>query len=166
MPAAIASFSLSPADSARAVAQVYSVSLLATLPLIAAGAAAVGLQRASAATRALIWRSAAVGPVLIYFGQTLPFHWLSWALAEPLASPLIAIGRVQVSAPSITGSGGATLMWALLLVYITGVLTVLVSLMRDWLAARALVRRASPAGHPSLQPIVGDVRNRLGIRRE
>src|SRR5690348_11708095 len=80
MPAAIASFSLSPADSARAVAQVYSVSLLATLPLVIAGAAAVGLHRASAATRALVWRSAAVALVMIYVGQAVPFHWLSWAL--------------------------------------------------------------------------------------
>jgi len=49
---AMAGSLFAPADSARAVAQVYSVSLLATAPLAAALAAATLARRAPAGTRA------------------------------------------------------------------------------------------------------------------
>ena len=49
---------LTPADSARAVTQVYTVSMLATVPLVVAGAASLALRRAPAGMRSLVWRSA------------------------------------------------------------------------------------------------------------
>lgn len=173
MPAIVASFPLSPADTARAVAQVYSISLLATAQLAIAGAAVIVLQRASAGARALVWRGAAVGLLLIYLGHALPVRWIAFAVPDILASPLVALGRLQVSAVPLatlaaaTGPGRdlALLVWTLLLLYATGVLTVLVSIGRGWLAARAFVSRANQIENARWLAIVDDVRRTLGLRR-
>src|ERR1700754_2923486 len=98
---------LTPADSARAIASVYTVSLLATLPLVAAGIAALGLRKASAEVRALVWRSAVVALLVMFIGRQLPLHWIAWVVPSLLAAPLVALGRMQVGTSPSQASGFA-----------------------------------------------------------
>ncbi|MFI5230096.1 MAG: hypothetical protein ACHQWU_13565, partial [Gemmatimonadales bacterium] len=63
---------LAQADSAQAVAGVYSVSLLVTLPIILAAGAALALRRSSAEARVLVWRSAIAALLLGFVGRVLP----------------------------------------------------------------------------------------------
>src|SRR6185369_5818750 len=101
---------LTPADSARAIASVYTVSLLATLPLGAAAVSAVVLRGASAEVRALVWRSAVVTLLVMFIGRQLPLHWMAWVVPSLLAAPLVALGRMQMAAhPAGTTSDAAGL---------------------------------------------------------
>jgi len=58
-----------PADSARAVSDVYNVSPLATLPVLAALVAFFCLRHSNAGTRAIIWRCTLGGLLAIYAGR-------------------------------------------------------------------------------------------------
>jgi beta-lactamase regulating signal transducer with metallopeptidase domain len=163
---------LSPADSARAVAQVYSVSILATIPLAIAGGAALVLHRAAAGTRALVWRCAALALVIVYLGHSLSVQPTSWTVPGILAAPLVALGRVEVSGTSAVSwmSGGpehgmVLFVWMLLLVYVIGVGVGLVSLARDWLVAYRLVARATEPSSARWLALLDDARATLGIRR-
>jgi len=97
MIASPATLLLTPADSARAIASVYTVSLLATLPLVVAAAAAVALRRSSAEVRALVWRSAVVTLLVMFIGRQLPLHWIAWVVPSLLAAPL-GVGRMALLA--------------------------------------------------------------------
>src|SRR5262245_6406540 len=88
-----------PADSVLTMGGVYSVSLLATVPLLLALIAFLSLQQASAGTRAIIWRSALVSLAAIYLGRFMPWQWMAWVLPGPLARPLVALGTGQVDVP-------------------------------------------------------------------
>ncbi len=98
---------LAPADSARAAATVYTVSLLATVPIACAIAAGFLLRRASAGTRALVWRSALLALALLYVGRHLPVRWSAIAVPSLLAQPLIELGRIQVMGAHVATNGPA-----------------------------------------------------------
>ena len=155
---------LAAADSAQAVSTVYAASLLATLPIILAAVAALVLRRASAEGRVLVWRSAVVALLLIFFGRQLPLHWMAWAVPATLATPLVALGRVQVT--SADGARGATVfVAALLLVYVAGFAAVLVRT----LAASIAVRRIARRGHvldDGWTVALEQTRATLGVTRE
>lgn len=97
---------LAPADSARAVGEVYGISLLATLPLLAAAVALVALRSAGAGTRATVCRSAVVALLMMYAGRFLPVHWMVWIVPEGLAAPLVALGRLQLASGATAAVGG------------------------------------------------------------
>src|SRR5688500_13919203 len=88
---------LTPADSARAVSQVYTVSMLATVPLVVAGAASLALRRAPAGMRSLLWRSAVLALLVVYLGRLLPAQWVAWVVPASLAPPLVVLGRLQLA---------------------------------------------------------------------
>ena len=89
---------LTHADSARAVGEVYGISLLASLPLVLAAMALFALRRAGAGTRAMACRAAVVALLAMYAGRFLPVQWIAWVAPEGLAGPLVALGRAQLSA--------------------------------------------------------------------
>jgi hypothetical protein len=118
---------LAQADSARAIASVYTVSLLATAPMLLAIVAAFVLRRASAEARALVWRSAIAALIVVVIGRQLPLQWIAWVVPAFFATPLVALGRMQVGAASAPGADGAsTIITALFAVYLAGVLAVLI----------------------------------------
>ncbi|MGQ0647164.1 MAG: M56 family metallopeptidase [Gemmatimonadaceae bacterium] len=148
---------LTPSDSARAIGEVYSVSLLTTIPLLIAVLAFVVLRNTGPGTRVLIWRSAIAALVVVSAGRALPFHWMAWVIPEGLAAPLISLGKAQLgvleggaSARAATEGGPfhaptAALVHAILIVYWLGVVAVLlplvvarVGLWRAMLRARVL----------------------------
>src|SRR6476659_4577469 len=95
-----------PADSAHAVATVYTASLLALVPVAFAAGIALALRRANAQGRNLAWRSAVVVLLLIVAGRQLPLHWMAWVVPSALAAPLVALGRVQVTSVSMVLGAG------------------------------------------------------------
>ena len=98
-----------PADSARTVIDIYSVSLVATLPVIGAVIAFLCLRQANAGTRAILWRCMLVGLFAIYAGRFVPWQWMAWVLPDLLARPLVALGTVQLDVtPGVAGSGDPT----------------------------------------------------------
>ncbi len=122
------------ADSAQAAAGVYSVSLLATLPILASGAAWIALRRASAESRVLVWRAAIAALLVLFLGRMLPLSWTAWAVPSTLAAPLVALGRIHVGVDSLgagaAGPGnsvfaGARVVTGLLAVYLFGIVAVL-----------------------------------------
>lgn len=142
---------LAQADSAQAVTGVYSLSLVATLPIIAAAGVALALRRSSAEARVLVWRSTIAALLLVFVGRALPLHWIAWVMPSALAAPLIALGRVRIGADSIgvgagaAGSGafgGVTIVNLLLAVYVAGVLVVALPPLAALVRLRSLVRRA------------------------
>ena len=133
----LASSFLAPADSARAVAAVYTLSVLATLPLLFAVVATAALRRASAQARLLVWRSSVLVLILAFVGR-LAAPSLTWVVPSPLAAPLIALGRVQIMASPLRSFVGAEdglgiaprtagLVDAIFVVYLGGVIVVLCS---------------------------------------
>jgi beta-lactamase regulating signal transducer with metallopeptidase domain len=122
---------LAPADSARVVSDLYSVSLAATVPIIAAVIVFLSLRYASAGTRCMVWRCAIVGLLAILAGRLVPWQWMAWVLPEVLARPLVALGTVQLDVPpdatvtTDSTSGRSGLIAAVLVVYWSGVVLVL-----------------------------------------
>ena len=161
---------VSPADSARAVATVYTASLLALVPLVTAAAVALMLRRASAQGRALAWRSAVVMLLLIVVGRQLPLHWMAWIVPSTLAAPLVALGRVQVtSMNAMLGTGesaavGTSFAAIVLLVYMAGLATVSGSTVVGLWRARRILRRARPAD-ANWRCATNEARSALGISR-
>ncbi|MGH7625829.1 MAG: M56 family metallopeptidase [Gemmatimonadaceae bacterium] len=167
---AMAGTLFAPADSARAVAQVYSVSLLATAPLAAALAGATLVRRAPAGTRALVWRSGMIALLLICLGRWLPVHWMAWVVPDALASPLVALGRVQmaldrVAAPLGPSTGAARIIRDLAALYWAGVVAVLAPVALGWRHARQAVRSSHPLGDPYWGSLLDDARAALGVAR-
>ena len=149
MTSTAAALLLTRADSAHAVATVYTVSLLATVPLVLAGVLAFCLRRAGAEARSLVWRSAVVALLLVFVGRQLPLQWVAWGVPSALAAPLVALGRVQVTggSPAPFDVAGAwfsvTVVRALFVVYLAGVVTVLVPTVVALARARWQLRRAT-----------------------
>ena len=173
MPIADASL-LTPADSARAVATVYTASLLAILPIALALLAALALRRRGAESRALVWRSTIVALLLVYVGRQLSFHWMDWVLPSTLAAPLIALGRVQVTTalglPALQDAtqpalGAITLIRVLLSIYIVGVLAVILPTVIASVRVRRIVRHARLVDDDAwIDPLSG-VHRSLGVAR-
>lgn len=97
---------LTPADSARAVGAVYTVSLLAILPVVVAAGAAVALRRARAEGRVLVWRAAIVLLLSMFLARPFLSHSMAWVVPAALATPLVALGRVQMMASTLALSRG------------------------------------------------------------
>ena len=128
---------LAQADSARAIASVYTVSLLATVPMLIAIIAAFVLRRASAEARALVWRSAIAALLVVMIGRQLPLQWIAWVVPAFFATPLIALGRLQVGAASAPAVDSApTVITTLFALYLTGVFAVLIPTIAASIAAR------------------------------
>jgi len=135
---------VAPADSARAVATVYTTSLLVMVPVCIAAIAAFLLRRESADGRVLVWRSALIALLLVFVGRHLPLHWIAWVVPSALATPLIALGRVEVtSVPGMTSDAGI-LVRLVFAAYLTGVVLVLASTLVGWLRMRRIARRGIP----------------------
>lgn len=173
MPIADATL-LTPADSARAVATVYTASLLAILPIALALLAALGFRHRSAESRALVWRSAIVALLLVYVGRQLSFHWMDWVLPSTLAAPLIALGRVQVTSalglPALQDAtqpafGAITLIRVLLSIYVVGVLAVILPTVIASIRVRRMVRRARRVVDNAWTLPLDDGRRALGVGR-
>lgn len=161
---------LSAADSARAAASVYTMSLLATAPIIAAMIAAAALRRSSAEARVLVWR-AALGVLLLGFvGRALPWRIVGLTVPSLAAEPLIALGRVQVSALGLSGgspasSTGAWIQLALA-AYAIGVAGVLMPTVIESLRARRMLRTAqSLDGDAKWATDLSAARRQFGVRR-
>ena len=155
---------LSPADSARAVAQVYTISLAATAPLVAAAAAALALRHRPAGSRALVWRCAVVGLLVVYLARLLPARSVAWILPGALASPVVALGRAQLEMGTAAHSLDGIAVEALLVAYVLGVLLVALPAVRRWMLVRALVAGGRVAGAEQ-RAILDEVRAALGVRR-
>jgi beta-lactamase regulating signal transducer with metallopeptidase domain len=167
---------IAQADSARAISAVYTVSVLATLPLIVAAAAVFALRRAGAETRMLVWRSACIALLLAFAGR-IPTHAVAWVVPYALSAPLVLLGRVQVTAaslPSLSVSHDAlagewpaiVVVRLALAVYAAGVACVLLPTIVSLLRCRAIARRGirSPA-LPALAAELDDARATVGVRR-
>jgi beta-lactamase regulating signal transducer with metallopeptidase domain len=145
---------IAPLDSARAVAAVYTVSLLATLPILFAGIAALLMRRASAEGRVLVWRSALVVLLLMFVGRQLPLHSMAWVVPSSLAAPLVALGRVQVTANAIHALGAASpeaadgmgLVGLVFSIYVAGVGIVLLPTVAASMRLRLIARRGRALG--------------------
>ena len=162
------------ADSARAVASVYAATLLATLPLVIAAIAAFALRHARAEARALVWRCVVVALAMIVIGRESPMHAVAWALPATLATPLVALGRVQVAstlavshaARSAESVGAARLtVRALTIVYVAGFIAVLVPMLVAWIAVRGQARRAHVIADERWEATLADARRALSITR-
>lgn len=163
MIATVGPLLVTQADSARAVSTVYTVSLLATFPLAAAALAAFGLRRASAEARLLVWRSAIVVLLLAFVGR-IPAHAMSWAVPSALSAPLVALGRVQVSAEDFgTLWTSYVVVRSLFALYLAGVALVLVpTLVASWRMRRRVFRTGVP---DVADTDAGHLCDELGIRR-
>ena len=164
---------LAPADSARAVAAVYTLSVLATLPLVLAVVAMVALRRASAESRLLAWRSAILVLILAFAGR-LAAPSMAWVVPSPLAAPLIALGRIQIMASPLRSFIGAEdqlsaapstagLVGAIFVVYLGGVIVVLCSTIIGVMRLRRISEDANVTDDDA--GTLADVRRALGIRR-
>jgi len=160
------------ADSARSVAAVYTVSLLATVPLLIVAIAAFFLRRASAEARSLIWRSAVVALLMVFIGRQLPLHWIAWAVPSALAAPLVVLGRVQVTGSAVSPQSaggdvivGSAIIRIMFLVYAAGVLAVIVPTIIGLARGRSRLRRAMRVHGGRWERVLDDARTTLGIVR-
>ena len=159
---------LAQADSARAIASVYTVSLLATLPIGIAAMAALALRRANAEARALVWRSAIIALLVVFVGRQLPLHWVAWVVPSFFATPLIALGRLQVNATPQSGAieDVPTVVTGLFALYIAGVLAVLIPTIAASLRIRRRARASATVATGSLNALAIEVARSLGIQRD
>jgi bla regulator protein BlaR1 len=95
-----------PADSARAMSDVYSVSMVATLPVLVALVAYFSLRQSNAGTRAIVWRCALAAVLTVYAGRHVPWQWMAWVLPELLARPLVSLGTIHLDEPPGLASVG------------------------------------------------------------
>ena len=157
------------ADSARAVATVYTASLLALVPVALAAGISLTLRRANAQGRNLAWRSAVVVMLLIVAGRQLPLHWMAWVVPSALAAPLVALGRVQVTSVNAAieageSVAGTSIAAMILLAYAVGVVVVCASTLVGLWRAQRILRRARPADADWITAM-NDARAMLGVRR-
>lgn len=157
---------VAPADSARAVATVYTASLLVLLPVCIAAIAAFLLRHHTAQGRVLVWRSALVALLLVFIGRQFPLHWVAWVVPSAVATPLIALGRVQVtSAPGMPGDG-ALLVRVVLAAYLAGVALVAASTLVGWRRMRRIARRGTPIRDEGWLRALDDAKRLAGVGRD
>jgi beta-lactamase regulating signal transducer with metallopeptidase domain len=158
---------MTQADSARSVATVYAVSLLATVPLLLALVVAFVLRRASAEARSLIWRSAIVALLMVFIGRQLPLHWFAWVVPSALAAPLVVLGRVQVTGAVSPqgGADGSAIVQGMLILYAAGVVVVLIPTIVGLARGRMRLRRAMRVHGGRWERVLDDARRALGIAR-
>src|SRR5581483_7276633 len=112
----------------------------------------LALRGASAQARVLVWRGAIVVLLAAAVGRLLPTHWTVGVMGSALARPLVALGRMQVTAPGAridtsalpAGAAHVTLAELLLALYLSGVVVVLARIAAGELALGRLVRLAAP----------------------
>jgi beta-lactamase regulating signal transducer with metallopeptidase domain len=164
---------MAQADSARAVAAVYTLSVLASLPVVLAAVATFTLRRATADARVLVWRSCLLALFLASVGR-LAAPSLAWVAPPTLAAPLVALGRIQVTSSPFRSLGGANeavtssshaigLVGALCLVYLCGVVSVLVSTLVASVKLYRAVRGEPLAMRDA--PVLAELCGTLGISR-
>lgn len=174
MDAIVPGLALAPLDSARVVSTVYSLSLVTLVPFAGAAVAALAVRRMSAATRALVWRTAVVMLMVVAAAQLVPARWEAWVLPSALADPLVALGRHAVRSAVAAGGepvrylDGAAPTAALVIAvlcgaYLLGIGVVLTSIVRATVAARRLVASASPVDDAGWTALLVEVRRTLGI---
>jgi beta-lactamase regulating signal transducer with metallopeptidase domain len=162
---------LTQADSARSVATVYTVSVLATVPLLIVAIAAFFLRRASAEARSLIWRSAIVALLMVFVGRQLPLHWIAWVVPSALAAPLVVLGRVQVTGSALSPQSpadaivGSAMIRGLFLAYAAGVVVVLLPTILGLARGRSRLRRAMRVHGGRWERVLEEARGTLGIAR-
>ena len=158
-----------PSDSARVVGDIYSVSLLATLPVIAAAIAFVCLRQSNAGTRAVVWRCTIAGLLAIYAGRLVPWQWMAWVLPELLARPLVTLGTVQLDVPpGLSRPGDAMshtpgVFSAIVFVYWTGVALVLIRTAIARLMLAGARRQAAPLTAPLWQRRLREAGHATGV---
>jgi len=144
------------AQSARVVAAVYSMALVAALPIVAAAAAAWMVRRATADARAVVWRAAIVALVVVILGRSVPLHWIAWIVPSFFAAPLVALGRVQVTADSAHSAGlvrdsvandAGMLAFLILAIYVAGVVFVVARTLIAWRGLRRDAASAARVDH-------------------
>lgn len=152
-------------DSARVVGDVYAVSLLATVPILAALVASVLLRRSSAGVRATAWRCAIVGVLAVAVGRLLPVHWMAWVLPEALTWPLVTLGRTQLESPGTSHVTGITvdILWR---IYLAGMTLVLLPTLIARLRLARAVRGATSLDDARWQSRLRSAASRLGVRRD
>ncbi len=155
---------IAPADSAQAVATVYTASLLITLPIVLAAFVAFVLRHASAQGRVLVWRSAIVALLVVFVGRQLPQHWVAWIVPDTLATPLIVLGRVQVTSGADGGDGRA-LVSGFYFAYLLGASLVIARLVIASFRMWRVARRARPLVNRDWRRALDDARSALGIAR-
>lgn len=145
---------LTPADSARAVGAVYTVSLLALLPIVVAAASALALRRARAEGRVLVWRAAIVLLLSMFVARPFIAQSLAWVVPAALATPMVALGRVQMAtstlmaggAPEHVSAGAGEAIRILFALYLGGVILVLLPTAVMTARMRRVVTRAAAVG--------------------
>jgi Antirepressor regulating drug resistance, predicted signal transduction N-terminal membrane component len=167
---------MTPAASARVMANLYSVVLLATLVLAVSAIAGWCVRRSGAEARGLVCRSAVVALLVVFVGREVPLHWVAWVVPSVLAEPLVALGRVQVTAPAIHGvpvaidaRDVAALtplgLGAALAVYLLGIGVVLLPTVFASMAARRRVGRARDVTGAEWTSLIAEARSALGTGR-
>jgi len=170
---------MTAADSARAVGQVYTISLLATVPLVVAALAAAMLRRTSAGARSLVWRCGTLALLIVFIGRLIPVHWIAWVIPSTLAAPLVALGRVQVagggaataavvasdgSVPTL-GIGDALVAQALFILYLGGAALVLMPTVHALLVTRRRLRHAHHLRDGAWSRLLEDAKRTVGVHR-
>jgi beta-lactamase regulating signal transducer with metallopeptidase domain len=156
---------LAPSDSAQAVTTVYTASLLVIAPLCIAAIAAFLLRRESAAARVLVWRSALAALLLIFVGRQLPLQWVAWVVPSALATPLVALGRVQVmTAPGAAGHSDLVVR-GLFAAYLSGVLIVVAVTLMGWLRMSRIANRGAPVRDDDWREALRDAKAATGVAR-
>jgi beta-lactamase regulating signal transducer with metallopeptidase domain len=164
----LADLPVSAADSARAAASVYTASLLATAPIVAAAVGAFALRRASAEGRVLVWRVAVVLLLVAFVGRILPVRLAGWSVPSVVAAPLVALGRIRVAdlAPHHPAAGSDWIRLAFA-AYVAGVLVALVPTAVASMRARRMLSRARALdGDPSWALELENSRLRVEVRRD
>jgi len=145
----LAGLPASAADSARAAASVYTASLLATAPIVAAAVGAFAMRRAAAEGRVLVWRVAVVMLLVALAGRLLPLRLAGWSVPSIVAAPLVALGRIRVAdlAPHVAGThnsvpGGSRWIQIAFAMYLAGVVVALLPTAIASIRAWRMVRRA------------------------
>ena len=164
-------FPITPSDSARAAAHVYTVSLLGCVPLAITALGALACRHASSRSRALIWRSAIIALLIVYVGRMLPVHWFAWSVPGDLAAPLVTLGRLQLatggSAFTATAADGiarfAAIVPLLVALYWIGVAILLAPLVRVLLAGSRTARRARPLQSTTWDSLLVQAATTIGV---
>jgi hypothetical protein len=168
----LADLPISAADSARAAASVYTASLLATAPIVVAVVGAFALRRATAEGRVLVWRAALALLLVAFAGRLLPLRLAGWSVPSIVATPLVALGRIQVADLALHGDGrdfvaaGGRWIQLAFAAYLAGVLLSLLPTAIALARARRLLWRAhSLDGDPTWGAALADAASHLDARR-
>ncbi len=169
----LAGLPASAADSARAAASVYTASLLATAPIVAAAIGAFAMRRAAAEGRVLVWRVAVVMLLVALAGRLLPLRLAGWSVPSIVAEPLVALGRIRVAdlAPHVAGThnsvpAGSRWIQIAFAMYVAGVVVALLPTALASIRARRMVRRARALdADRSWMTDLQDSESRLAVRR-